>query len=338
MGSRYTDLGLTRPIGMPQQQERAASVMDNERKRDLVMEKRLRACSANILQRDRGYFTGPDICTPAIKRQKTPPPSPAAIERAKNPVALRYWNQCVDKSVTQDYDETEGLQAIARNNSNHNINKTLSTAGTGIKRENEVKEALGNINRFIVIDKVKKDDSVRVSRARHRPEKIEVDIADANCKPYNLIKEEQIKLSQERSNFQSNSANRIPNSPKPFRRGVSEIRIASKENICSCNQQVGNKELHMNQLVNEVIPKMNQNQKTQLGAVLLDQLPADILQTLLVKQLSAMGETEIHSVMNRLPDETVSMAVPVLFPRTKDDVKLSLILDSVPQLTKQLRK
>ena len=36
--------------------------------------------------------------------------------------------------------------------------------------------------------------------------------------------------------------------------------------------------------------------------------------------------------------QTVNAVVPLLFPRTKDDVKLSLVLESVPKLTKLLRQ
>jgi len=313
-------------------------MIDNERKKSLIMEKKLRACSANVIQRDRGYFTGEDAPPPVTKRPTTPSPSPAAVERARNPVALRYWNQCLDQSTTMNNNEN-----IIDFKNNYNleenskqVDRILSTAGTGIKRENEVKEALGNINRFIMIDKVKKDDAARVSRSRTRPQKIEVEIGEAKCKPYNLIKEEQIKLSQERTNFQSKSTNRIPNSPKPFRRGLSETRIVSKDNVCSCNHK--KEDPSTNQLINEIIPKMNDNQKTEFGVALLDQLPSNIIQAIIVEQLSKMSENNLISTMKSLPIETASMAVPVLFPRTKDDVKLSLILDSVPKLTKQLRK
>merc|ERR1712062_382569 len=239
----------------------------------------------------------------------------------------------MDKSQTQDtneekYDDSNKKEGhiLQKNNSSQQVDRILSTAGTGIKRGNEVKEALGNINRFIMIDKVKKDDAARVSRSRTLPEKINVEIADAKCQPYNLIKEQQIKISQERTNFQSKSANRIPNSPKPFQRGVSESRNIGKENGCSCNHS--NSDLSTNQLINEIIPKMNDNQKMLLGATLLDQLPNNIIQSMIVQQLSKMSESNLVSVMNSLPVEAVSMAVPVLFPRTKDDVKLALILDS----------
>jgi hypothetical protein len=201
--------------------------------------------------------------------------------------------------------QTKGIESplMKRHNNNQKVDTILSTTGTGIKRENEVKEALGNINRFFTIDKVKKDDAERVSRARNRSETIQAGINDANCKPYNLIKEEQIKISQERSNFQSRSTNRIPNSPKPFRRGISETRASNPERSCSCKHESNKRELNLYQMLNEVIPNMNQNQKAHLGIALFDQLPGDIVEALLVQQLSSMSKTRLQSVMNSLPDE-----------------------------------
>ena len=196
-----------------------------------------------------------------------------------------------------------------RYNNNKKVDQILSTPGTGIKGENKVKEALGNINRFFTIDKVKKDDAERVSRTRNRPEKIEVRINDANCKPYNLIKEEQIKISQERSNFLSRSTNRIPNSPKPFRRGVSETRVSNPERSCSCKHETNKREPNMNQMLNEFIPNMNQNQKAHLGIALFDQLPGDIVDALLVQQLSSMPKTRLQSIMNSLPDDVRNRAI-----------------------------
>jgi len=119
--------------------------LDEERKKELLMEKKLRACRVNILPRNGGYLSEP--CTPAPVKKKQDPisPSPAAVEKATNPIALRYWNQCMDTNsqVTSP--------VMERRNQNVDVVKILSTAGTGIKRENEVKEALGNINRFYTV-------------------------------------------------------------------------------------------------------------------------------------------------------------------------------------------
>ena len=61
-------------------------------------------------------------------------------------------------------------------------------------------------------------------------------------------------------------------------------------------------------MLNEVIPNMNQNQKAHLGIALFDQLPGDIVEALLVQQLSSMSKTRLQSVMNSLPDEVRNIA------------------------------
>jgi len=291
-------------------------VLDQERKKELLMEKKLRACRVNIIPRERGYCLEPDI-PPPVRKQRTPPPSPAAIERARNPVALRYWSQCRDQSM-----ERVGDYGIDQRSKSEN------------RRENDIKEAVGNINRFVTIDKIRKDDTERNSRPRFRQGKTTVNLQENNSRSYKSIKEEQIKISQGRSDFQNNTANRIPNSPKPYRRGVSETRIDRQEKTCDCMKT---RHMNVNHMNNEIIPAMNVNEKTKLCLAIIDELPSDVKCALLSHQLSTLSNTTLASVMSSLPDEVISTAMPTLFPRTKDDVKLSLILDSVPKLTKQLR-
>ena len=47
-------------------------------------------------------------------------------------------------------------------------NTVLSTAGQGVTRNNQKKEAVGNINRLFSMNKIKKDDSVRVAASQNR--------------------------------------------------------------------------------------------------------------------------------------------------------------------------
>ena len=93
----------------------------------------------------------------------------------------------------------------------------------GIKRDNEVSEARNNINRFITIDKVRKKDGVRLQRSQSQTRPQDNQNHLQQSRSYNLVKEEQIRLSQERSNFQ-NRNNFVAKSPQPFRRGLSESR------------------------------------------------------------------------------------------------------------------
>ena len=120
-------------------------------------------------------------------------------------------------------------------NNNVEVVKILSTAGTGIKRDNEKMEALGNINRFITMDKMKKDDATRAANNRAREVQMkEVQVEHIKeDKDYLQVKQDQIKLSNERTNFMNNATTaRIPRSPEPFRGGrhrdVSEPRPASR--------------------------------------------------------------------------------------------------------------
>lgn len=99
--------------------------IDMERKEELIMAKKLRACRVTILPKAPGKCFVPDVVPPKPKAtretvqismkqaaKKPPPgaPSPAAIAAATNPVALRYWNQCLANSskgpLTVTKDET----------------------------------------------------------------------------------------------------------------------------------------------------------------------------------------------------------------------------------------
>eukprot|EP00091_Calanus_sinicus_P004756 TRINITY_DN15088_c0_g1_i1.p1 TRINITY_DN15088_c0_g1~~TRINITY_DN15088_c0_g1_i1.p1 ORF type:complete len:162 (+),score=24.00 TRINITY_DN15088_c0_g1_i1:417-902(+) len=80
------------------------------------------------------------------------------------------------------------------------IVKVLSTAGTGINRNNEVNEARGNINRFFTVDKVKRDDALRVANVAQRKVSAPTPLV-VDTKPYNQIKEDQIKVSMDRTKF-----------------------------------------------------------------------------------------------------------------------------------------
>jgi len=293
--------------------------IDEERKRELMMEKKIRAASVTILPRSGGYFNEPNTPVKTQRILKTPTPEPAAVEKAKNPIALRYWNQCLEKSSSQDFIQ-ESKPSIVQQNEKF-VSKPMAQPAPvkRVNRSNTVKEACGNINRFITMDQIKKSDSQKDMTLN------QYNNGDCNDE---MRKGQKHKL-QTKSNFRSQSASRVGcNSPKPFRRELSETR--------ELMQRVP--EVNVNHIFQEVIPRLNENQKVHLAMSLLDQLPDDLTQTVLARKFSAMKTTNLHSVLNYLPDETVNMTVALLFPKAKDDVKLSLIMDSVPKLTKLLRK
>ena len=85
-----------------------------ERKEELIMAKKLRACRVTILPKaPPGKCLLPEVVPAKLRPKKEPvqismtqapkkpspgAPSPAAIAAATNPVALRYWNQCLANS------------------------------------------------------------------------------------------------------------------------------------------------------------------------------------------------------------------------------------------------
>ena len=228
------------------------------------------------------------------------------MEKATNPIALRYWNQChgADRKVSApallppsssglatserppwassetglNTPGSQGLRAKAstpvpvrvpditkrvRSESvprycsldepqpppKVEVVKVLSTAGTGIKRDNEKVEALGNINRFITMDKMKQGDDRRLADNKQREmDKLEVQATVPVDSSYDQIKQEQIKLSNERKTFMNNASNaRIPKSPEPFR-GKSPAQnsdagsqVSTQHNVSSHSTEKNNK-------------------------------------------------------------------------------------------------
>ena len=108
------------------------------------------------------------------------------------------------------------------------LHQTSYSLFKGIKRDNEKKEAIGNLNRFITMDMMKKDDAIRAANDKAREVQMkEVKIEHIKDeKSYLQIKNEQIQLSNERTSFMNNASTaRIPKSPEPFRhRDISEPR------------------------------------------------------------------------------------------------------------------
>merc|ERR1712088_609297 len=182
--------------------------------------------------------------------------------------------------------------------------KVLSTAGTGIHRDNEKKEAVGNINRMFSMVKIKKDDAARVNSAKKRTSETEEKSNSSfeESRSYQQLKEEQIQKSQQRANFLGASEQiRIPKSPRPFRDSSPKAR--PEDNQCSCKKTQGkftSTEIPFN-TVTDLIPKLNQQQATHIGLSLRNQ--------------------------------ALNTALPLLLPKTNEDVKMSIVVDSLPLLS-----
>ena len=164
----------------------------------------------------------------------SPPPSAASQDKTKSrtptlPVRVPDITKRVrSESVPRSFGTPDCLEKVE-------VVKVLSTAGSGIKREKEKVEALSNINRFITIDKIKREDSVRVENDKSREvQKLEIKVEPVVVQdpPYVQVKQEQIKISNERTLFVNNAEKaRIPKSPEPFRgrqRDLSEGRISQE--------------------------------------------------------------------------------------------------------------
>ena len=215
------------------------------------------------------------------------------MEKASNPIALRYWNQCLDKTSEVSRTAPE-------------VVKVLSTAGTGINRNNEVVEARNNINRFITVDKVKKRDVERISRSQSQSR---LEVTTPPVRPYNLVKEEQIKISQDRANFHNKALNLVAKSPQPFRRGLSESRAVPGE------RQERRPEVSSA----ESLRSLNDNQKAKLvqvyshsggtltlhvvWQVLLDQLPSHVSDQLLADRLSGLNPSRLCSTADQIQSQ-----------------------------------
>merc|ERR1712012_583477 len=352
---------------MPPLPSTDVSDLDEERKKELIMEKKLRACRVNIIPRTAGYFADAPLPPPRPVSKKPPPPtpSPSSVEKASNPIALRYWNQCSGSSAerkisapaittsTSSFSDTPPwatsdtinlslpAQTKARTHSSFPVRvpditkrvrsesvprfcnfdnepltvvddkvevvKVLSTAGTGIKRDNEKKEALGNINRFITMDKMKKDDAVRSEKNKKREVQMqEVKIEIVPDKPYTQVKQEQIKISSQRTNFINNATiARIPKSPEPFRGGrqrdLSEPRHSSRHS-----------DHHLTVANNNIIAKENgqTNQNDENNKV--DKI---------VSQIKSLGDDDKHRIFLNLFNEMSFNAKSTLMANILDELK-----------------
>jgi len=390
--------------------------LDEERKQELIMEKKLRACRVSILPKGASYFEQPRAVLPPPPK-KPPPPviSVEAVKKATNPIALRYWNQC---SNTSSGEETpvkvvhtnssaeekppwvtseaasppvmsrpeekpklppkkvsvpnivgrmgragsmepagvmgprQRVQSLDRGRlqaptTHHDdpspmgsprteVVKVLSTAGTGIHRDNEKKEAVGNINRMFSMVKIKKDDAARVNSAKKRTSETEEKSKSSfeESRSYQQLKEEQIQKSQQRANFLGASEQiRIPKSPRPFRDSSPKAR--PEENQCSCKKTQGkftSTEIPFN-TVTDLIPKLNQQQATHIGLSLFNQMTQDTVMEVLAQQLNIMSGPQMAAVFGGLRNQALNTALPLLLPKTNEDVKMSIVVDSLPLLS-----
>jgi len=212
--------------------------------------------------------------------------------------------------------------------------KVLSTAGSGMVRDNEKKEAVGNINRLITVAMTKKEEGEIPAQEKTKKWSVQPNGCYEESRNYNTIKEEQIEISQQRANFLGGSEMiRIPKSPRPFH----EVKHGMEESQqkCSCNNtssQFASKEIPFN-TISDLLPKLNQQQTTNLGLRLFSQMSQDTVMEVTAQQLSVMSGSQMAAVLATLPSEAINTAIPLLFHKTDQDVRMSLLIDTLARLS-----
>merc|ERR1712210_405077 len=144
-------------------------------------------------------------------------------------------------------------------------------------------------------------------------------------------KEEEILKSKQRACFLGGSEQiRIPKSPKPFRE--SSPQVAPQERQCSCREKFTSTEIPFN-TVTDLIPKLNQQQATHIGLSLFNQMTQDTVMEVLAQQLNIMSGPQMAAVFGGLRNQALNTALPLLLPKTNEDVKMSIVVDSLPLLS-----
>jgi hypothetical protein len=195
--------------------------------------------------------------------------------------------------------------------------KVLSTAGTGVSRDNEKKEAVGNINRLFSIAKIKKDDAARVAGAKSRGvEAVEGQNSSyEESRSYKLLKQEEIQKSGQRAAFLSSSERvRIPQSPRPFRDPTPRLEEPARS-CAEARPRFASAEIPFN-TITDLLPKLNQQQATHVGLTLFGQMAQDTVMEVLAQQLAVMSGVQMAAVFGGLSLQvTAPCHNPIVFPR-----------------------
>ena len=171
----------------------------------------------------------------------------------------------------------------------------------------EKEEATHRINQFITVDKMRRGQrgtlarSASESRLRHDEERTLK--TNQSSKLYNQVKAEQIRLAENRTEFQNRAVHFTGKSPQPFRRGASETRgLAPTENLVRSNETNTSSMVNLNDVNQNLIPNLNPTQKMNLVQMLLDSLPSQIGDKLLAERLSSLPSTRLGSVIANISE------------------------------------
>ena len=147
----------------------------------------------------------------------------------------------------------------------------------GCVRENERKEAVGNINRMFSKVKIRKDNVAHIVTPKSSEVKAKSIFEESGM--YQKLKEEEMVKSQQRASFLGGSEQiRIPKSPRPFKE--SSPLVGLEEQTCCCKDKFAKTEIPFN-TVTDLIPKLNQQQANHIGLALFERMTEDTVRQVL---------------------------------------------------------
>ena len=128
-------------------------------------------------------------------------------------------------------------------------------------------------------------------------------LKNQSSKLYNQVKAEQIKLTENRTEFQNRAVNFIGKSPQPFRRGTSETKgFVPRENLVRSCETNTSSMVNLNDVNQNLIPNLNHTQKMNLVQMLLENLPSQIGDKLLAERLSSLPCERLSSVIANISE------------------------------------
>ena len=186
------------------------------------------------------------------------------------------------------------------NKSDENENERVSRRGK--------EEARHRINQFVTVDKMKRSGgdqgvlarSASESRLRHDEDRM---VRNQSSKLYTQVKAEQIKLTENRTEFQNRAVHFTGKSPQPFRRvrGASETRgfVPTRSNETNTNTS---SMVNLNDVNQNLIPNLTNTQKMNLVQMLLENLPTQLGDKLLAERLSSLPCDRLRSVIANISE------------------------------------
>ena len=184
------------------------------------------------------------------------------------------------------------------NKSDENENERVGRRGK--------EEARYRINQFVTVDKMKRSGrdegllarSASESRLRHDEDRT---LRNQSSKLYTQVKAEQIKLAENRTEFQNRAVHFTGKSPQPFRRGASETRgfVPTRTNETNANTS---SMVNLNDVNQNLIPNLTNTQKMNLVQMLLENLPTQFGDNLLAERLSSLPCDRLRSVIANISE------------------------------------